>query len=376
MCRMGFTRRGESIPGLGSLAVVLLAPLVPAQNWRLVWSDEFDGPSIDRTKWQHQTGAGVWGNNELEYYTDRPENSFIRDGALVIRANRESYGGREYTSARLRTSKRGDWLYGRFEIRAKLPRGKGIWPAIWMLPTDWEYGGWPQSGEIDIIELLGDKPSKVYHSLHYGGKSPDNVASGGSYTITAGPDFAQAFHTFALEWEPEEIRWYVDGRHTLTKTSWYSAKAPFPAPFDRRFHLLLNVAVGGNWPGSPDATTVFPQTMEVDYVRVYEDAGVPAAGGQLPSDMNQDGALDIADAIGLVQWLFTGLPSPLPCGHLFLPSGGNMDLLDANGDRKIDLADAIWLLSYIFAGGAPPALGTGCVPIAGCPEVCSPPWGR
>ncbi len=244
----------------------------PLEGWTLIWNDEFKGSSIDRGKWEHEVNGWGGGNNELQYYTDRAENSYIEDGSLVIKALKETYTGedgtREYTSARLRTLNRGDWLYGRFDIRAKLPFGKGLWPAIWMLPTDWAYGGWAASGEIDIMELLGHEPSRVYGTIHYGGEYPNNLQSGGSYRLS-NSTFADDFHLFTLEWDTTEFRWYVDGKLYLTKDQWHTTSAPFPAPFNRRFHLLLNVAVGGNWPGNPDHTTVFPQMMYVDYVRVY-----------------------------------------------------------------------------------------------------------
>lgn len=243
------------------------------EGWTLVWQDEFDGPGIDGSKWEHEVNATGGGNNELQYYTARPENSYVADGALTLVARAETYTGpegtRQYTSARLRTMNRGDWLYGRIEVRARLPYGQGLWPAIWMLPTDWAYGGWAASGEIDIMELLGQDPTKVYGTLHYGGAWPANTFTGDNWVLPAG-DFAGGFHVFAVEWEQGEIRWYVDDEHVQTQTSWFSNAAPYPAPFDRRFHLILNVAVGGNWPGSPDGSTVFPQTMVVDYVRVYQ----------------------------------------------------------------------------------------------------------
>jgi beta-glucanase (GH16 family) len=245
--------------------------IIIPEGWKLVWNDEFDGTSIDDSKWSHEVNANGGGNNELQYYVDRRENSFIQDGKLVIKAIKETYTGtegtREYTSARMRTAGKGDWKYGRFEIRAKLPIGQGMWPAIWMLPTDWEYGGWPASGEIDIMELIGHEPWRVYGTLHYGGSS-DHQYSGSNYNLSAGL-FSEDFHVFTLEWDATEMNWYVDGNHYLTKTDWYSTGQPYPAPFDKRFHILLNVAVGGNWPGYPDETTVFPAQMEVDYVRVF-----------------------------------------------------------------------------------------------------------
>jgi beta-glucanase (GH16 family) len=245
----------------------------PLEGWTMVWNDEFSGSSIDRSKWEHEVNAQGGGNNELQYYTDRPENSYIENGCLVIKALKENYTGdegtRDYTSARLRTRLHGDWKYGRFDIKARLPYGKGLWPAIWLLPTDWVYGGWPASGEIDIMELIGHEPNKVYGTIHYGGTFPNNVHTGGDYTLGNG-DFSDDLHLFTLEWDTTEMKWYVDGNLYLTKNQWYSSAAAYPAPFDQRFHLLLNVAVGGNWPGDPDTTTVFPQVMVVDYVRVYE----------------------------------------------------------------------------------------------------------
>jgi len=242
-------------------------------GWELVWNDEFDGDTIDLNKWEYEVNAQGGGNNELQYYTDRPQNSRVKDGLLTIQALQETFTGpegtREYTSARLRTKNRGDWKYGRFEIKAKLPYGQGLWPAIWMLPTDWVYGGWAASGEIDIMELIGHDPATVYGTLHYGGTYPDNVHTGASYKLSFG-NFALDFHVFALEWSATEMRWFVDDSLYQVQTEWYSQGNDYPAPFNQRFHLLLNVAVGGNWPGNPDNTTSFPQRMEVDYVRVYQ----------------------------------------------------------------------------------------------------------
>jgi len=243
------------------------------EGYALVWHDEFDGLEIDDSRWEHEVNADGGGNNELQYYTDRSVNSYIENGALIIQALKEQYTGpggtRSYTSARLRTLKKGDWKYGRFEIRAKLPFGKGLWPAIWMLPTDWIYGGWPVSGEIDIMELIGDEPNKVYGTLHYGASYPNNKSSGDSYTLAQG-DFSEDFHIFMLEWEEKQFRWYIDSMFYQSQTEWWSENGAYPAPFDQYFHMLLNVAVGGNWPGNPDASTPFPQKMTVDYVRVFK----------------------------------------------------------------------------------------------------------
>lgn len=251
------------------------APPPPAGGWRLVWQDEFDGSRIDPQKWNFEVNGGGGGNNELQYYTDRPQNASVAGGVLTIQALAERYcaadGCRDYTSARLTTRNKGDWLYGRVEVRARLPGGQGLWPAIWMLPTDWAYGGWAASGEIDILEAVNAGASggnTIHGTLHYGAPWPNNTYKGGS-TVPAS-SIVDNFHVYAVEWEPAQIRFYVDGRLYHTATDWWSSGGAFPAPFNKRFHLLLNVAVGGNWPGSPNASTRFPQTMQVDYVRVYQ----------------------------------------------------------------------------------------------------------
>ena len=252
------------------LAVVTVRAADNPAGWELVWSDEFDGNSLDRLKWEFEVNARGGGNRELQYYVTN--NVRVRDGFLTIEARRQHYTGaegtREYTSSRIRTRRKGDWLQGRFDIRAKLPQGKGMWPAIWMLPTDQRYGGWPHSGEIDIMELLGHEPKRVHGTLHYANERRRHASSGKDFVLPTG-SFAEDFHVFRLDWEPTAMRWYVDDKSYHTTTNWSSGTNSFPAPFDRRFHLLLNVAVGGNWPGNPDATTLFPQAMVVDYVRVY-----------------------------------------------------------------------------------------------------------
>lgn len=247
---------------------------IPApEGWQLVWNDEFDGATINPEKWSHEVNAQGGGNNELQYYTSRSENSYIENGSLVIQALKEHYTGpegtREYTSARLRTYRKGDWKYGRFDIKAKLPYSKGIWPAIWMMPSESKYGGWAASGEIDIMELIGHEPDKVYGTLHYGGGWPNNVSSGKFYTLPQGT-FADDFHLFTIEWDTTQFRWYVDGIFYQSQSQWHTSSAPYPAPFDQYFYLILNVAVGGNWPGNPDNTTIFPQKMIIDYVRVFK----------------------------------------------------------------------------------------------------------
>lgn len=251
--------------------------------WKLVWSDEFNSNQIDRTKWNFALGGIGFGNNELEYYTDRPQNASVENGSLIIKAVKEPYMSCSYTSAKMTTQRKAFWTYGRFEIRAKLPSGKGIWPAFWLMPEDWEspnseYGGWPSCGEADIMELIGSDPSTVFGTLHYG---VPWTHTGGSNTLPAGMSFSDDYHIFALEWEPGEFRWYVDGRLYLTQNSWFGRRETeayeytYPAPFDRDFFLQLNLAVGGNWPGSPGSNTRFPQTLAIDYVRVYRKDNYP-----------------------------------------------------------------------------------------------------
>ena len=246
-------------------------------NYQLVWSDEFDGNTIDDSKWSYDLGDGCqisdnlcgWGNNELEYYTARPENAYLDNGNLVIEAKKETplyLGEHQYTSARMVTKNKGDWKYGRIDVRAKLPIGQGIWPAIWMLSTEEKYGGWPKSGEIDIMEYVGHKPNEIFGTIHYGHdfwrfNSQDTILSEGT--------FADDFHVFTAIWNEDCIQFQLDGKNYGVPNS-RSTVLPTTYPFDQKFHMLINIAVGGNLPGNPDATTVFPQKMEVDYVRVYQ----------------------------------------------------------------------------------------------------------
>lgn len=232
--------------------------------WALDWSDEFDGTVLDKGKWVAETGGNGWGNNELQYYTGRPENLRVVDGKLVIEAKKEKFDAREYTSARIKTAGLKERTYGRYEARIKIPRGQGIWPAFWMLGNDVGTAGWPASGEIDIMENIGREPGIVHGTMHGPGYSAEN---GFGAPSAIGPAvFADDFHVFAVEWEPSEVRWYRDGilyhkaRPELVKGAWV---------FEHPFFILLNVAVGGGWPGNPDSSTVFAQQMLVDYVRVY-----------------------------------------------------------------------------------------------------------
>lgn len=256
------------------IALALLWGCRPKQTpagYQLVWSDEFDYSGLpDSTRWSFDTegNAWNWGNNELQNYTaNRLENARVGNGVLFITALKEEMGGKSYTSARLITKEKGDWLYGRFEISAKLPTGRGLWPAIWMLPTDGEYGGWPDGGEIDIMENVGYDPDTIVGSAHT--KSYNHSIGTHKNARIAIPDCHNNFHVYALEWEPQEYRLFVDSILYFTFKNEGSGFAAWP--FDKRFHLLLNVAVGGNWGGQMGVDdAVFPQIMEVDYVRVYQ----------------------------------------------------------------------------------------------------------
>ena len=271
---------------LGILGLAFAVAGVHAQNWTLVWADEFDADTLNTDKWSYMIGDGTeyglpsgWGNEELQYY--REENVTVSDGNLHITAKKESFGGKGYTSGRIRSIEKGDWTYCRVEFQAKMPKGQGLWAAVWMLPTDETYGGWAASGELDIMEYLGHETQIVHGTLHFGGTWPNNQYKGAPYE-TSGWGFDREFHNFAMEWEEGEIRWYVDGilYQTQGQGDWNTSGAPFPAPFDQRFHLLINLAVGGNWPGSPDGSTVFPQELSLDYIRVYQDEGTGIGQGE------------------------------------------------------------------------------------------------
>jgi beta-glucanase (GH16 family) len=248
-------------------------------TWSLVWWDEFNGTSLNTSDWNYDFGTGCpslcgWGNNELQYY--RAENVAVSGGNLVITSLAESFGGASFTSGKVHTRNKQSFLYGRVEMRAKIPTGDGMWPAFWMMPQDNVYGGWAASGEIDIMESANSTTS-VGGTIHYGGSWPNNVSTSGSYSL-GGANFADEFHIYAIEWEPDAIRWYVDGVLYSTKTSsqWYTNAAPGnpQAPFDQAFYIILNTAVGGNYTGCTDPgciTASLPQQYLIDYVRVYHD---------------------------------------------------------------------------------------------------------
>lgn len=240
-------------------------PEIP--GYTLVWNDEFDKTNIDLTKWEHEVNGDGGGNNELQYYTNLPTNSFIENGHLVIKAIYENYQNRYFTSARIRSKYKGDWLYGRIEVSAKLPTGKGTWPAIWMLSTDWEYGGWPESGEIDIMEHVGYDPNVVHGSIHT--KAYNHVLGTQKTAKLTIPTATTEYHKYTIEWFEDHINFYIDSIKYFTFNNENKGWAYWP--FDKRFHLILNLAVGGNWGGAQGIDlNAFPAKMEIDYVRVYK----------------------------------------------------------------------------------------------------------
>jgi beta-glucanase (GH16 family) len=286
--------------------------------WTLVWSDEFEGDALDRSKWDCDLGNGFyddrnqtwvpgWGNEELQHYTDDEENISVRDSCVTIRALPSSQHDCGYTSARLKTRARDGRVlfakrYGRFEFRARVPWGKGLWPALWMLPAADLYGGWAASGEIDLMEIVGEQPEQVLSSLHFGSAAPRRTLITATHPLPPG-QLVSGWHTYAVEWEPGEIRFDVDGVPTCRYDHWWSCGIardgqgveaaceadlhPWPAPFDQPFYLIMNVAVGGNFPGKPNAETRFPAELVVDWVRVYDKVGgygpaTPRGPGVMP----------------------------------------------------------------------------------------------
>ena len=231
-------------------------------GYTLVWSDEFSGTTLDASVWNQEIGNNNGNNHELEYYTNSPKNTFVSDGNLIIEARKETVSTFNYTSGRMTTQNKKFFKYGRIDIRAKLPVSTGLWPALWMLGTNITSVGWPACGEIDIMELIGTYPGRVYSTLHW--QNANSHASYGlNYSLTSG-DFSQQFHVFSMVWTKDNIKSYVDDKLYFTMTT------TDIAAFNAEQFFIFNVAVGGDWPGSPDATTTFPQRMFVDYVRVFQ----------------------------------------------------------------------------------------------------------
>jgi beta-glucanase (GH16 family) len=247
---------------------------IPPQGKKLVWCDEFNTVGKpDSTKWNYDLGDGChfscgWGNNELQYYTSKHENVRVENGLLIIEAVSEKIKSSQYSSARIVTKGKASWLYGKFEIRAKLPKGTGTWPAIWMLPTDWKYGGWPASGEIDIMEHVGYDQGVVHGTIHTDAYNHTKNTQIGKQVVV--DTCSEAFHLYSLEWTPDRLIFFIDEKlyQTIDRKGGDTFKE---WPFDQPFHIIMNLAVGGNWGGKNGVdTSIWPQRMEVDYVRVYQ----------------------------------------------------------------------------------------------------------
>lgn len=287
---------------MGKTLVALLATAISmagAQTWTQVWSDEFDGNGLpDASKWSYDVGGGGYGNAELQYYTDaRLENASVSNGVLSITARKEAFGGNQYTSARMVTRGKGDWLYGKVEVRAKLPKGRGMWPAIWMLPTDWEYGDWPSSGELDIMENVGYDSTVINCNIHTQAYNHTIGTNKGDKLALEDPWYT--WHVYSVRWYPDSVSYWVDDRHVFSFANEHKDYKTWP--YDKRFHLILNVAVGGSWGGAQGVDdSRFPQTMQVDYVRVYslDDGSMPEPVAPPPGELIWNG--DFAQ--GSLKW--------------------------------------------------------------------------
>ena len=236
-------------------------------GYTLVWNDEFNGTTINSGNWNFETGGGGWGNNELEYYTSSPNNAYISNGKLIIEARQETIGSNNYTSARMNTAGKQSFQYGRIDIRAKLPVAQGMWPALWMLGSNFSSVGWPACGETDIMELVGSNSKQVTGSIHWAQSNGTSGTVNNSYALASG-DFSQQFHVFSLIWKLNYVQILVDGIPYMTATNASLSSGTWP--FNNPSFFIFNVAVGGNWPGNPTVSTTFPQRMFVDYIRVFQ----------------------------------------------------------------------------------------------------------
>lgn len=284
----------------------------------VLWEDDFDGEEVNRTHWNIEYDNSGGGNAELQYYTPRDTNVYIENGKLIIRALKEEFEGRSYTSGKLTTKGLADWKYGRLEASIKMAEGRGMWPAFWMMPSESKYGGWPNSGEIDIVELIGHDTNTVYGTLHYG--PPWNYTNG-MYSLEEGY-FSDTAHRYSIEWAPDSIKWYVNDERYSIKTKDSLRRPEQWRAFQERFYIILNLAVGGNWPGDPDENTRFPQTMEIDYVRVYGDPSMQEI-------IAADSAYPMATG---VRYSFTAIPGAVfnwavPSGAVITGGQGTSSIL-------------------------------------------------
>ena len=295
-------------------------------NYVLVWSDEFDGPNIDVNKWNFQIGTGSWGwgNGEHQYYTNRLDNAFIQDGKLIIKALNENYQGSNYTSARMTTQNKGDWLYGKIKASIRVPSAGGTWPAFWMMPTNSVYGGWPNSGEMDIMEHYGCNAGEVASTVHNNVYNWNGGIQPTSYLLDV--TATSEFHVYEMEWTEDELRFFVDG---IWIGSYYNQNTGWQQwPYDQEFYVILNLAIGSHFMPCSTEDNLFPQLYEIDYVRVYQLSECGLLG-----DNNQDGILDVLDIVAIVDAII---------------SDEHNDCNDLNGDNTLDVLDIIMLVDEII----------------------------
>ncbi|MFB9328136.1 RICIN domain-containing protein [Paenibacillus aurantiacus] len=328
-----------------TLVIALLVSLLPMTKanaaYNLVWSDEFNGTSIDQNNWSFEigNGSGGWGNNELEYYTNRPENARIENGNLVIEARKENYGGMAYTSARLKSQGKKSFKYGRIEARIKMPKGQGLWPAFWTLGSDIGTIGWPKSGEIDIMEHVNNE-NNTHGYIHWDANG--HAQYGGASQAV---DVTQ-YHVYSVEWTSSAIKWFIDG--VQFREANIANNINSTEEFHKDHFLLLNMAVGGNWPGSPDGSTVFPAKMYVDYVRVYQDGATPPPSSGIVNggtykliNVNSGKALDVASAgtaPGTNVQIWSDNGSGAQKWTLYQNADGSYKLINVNSGHALDVA--------------------------------------
>jgi len=270
MVKKAYLSAQRTIVAAGMASFLLISVFTVASSaqslagWNLVWSDEFNGDAVDNSKWGLELQEGDHGSTS---YSSRPQNLFVANGCLALQAQKENYNGQPYSSSQVSTRNKASWCYGRIDVRAKLPAGKGMWPAIWLMPVSSAYGGWPSSGEIDIMENLGANTRLDYTTIHFG---PGNQSLQKTCTAPATATLSDSFHVYTMIWDSLSFSFYLDTINYGTISQWAPSNVAYPKPFDKPFFLILDLVVGGNWGGMPDNNTVFPQSMLVDWVHVYK----------------------------------------------------------------------------------------------------------
>jgi beta-glucanase (GH16 family) len=305
------------------LLITVVPEAQPLDGWSLVWSDEFDSTALDGSKWLLELSEGDHG---MSAYTSRPQNLAVSNGCLVLQAQKETYGGKPYTSTQVSSRGKAFWKYGRFDIRAKLPVGRGMWPAIWMMPNKRIYGTWPRNGEIDIMENLGDKMNLFYSTLHY---STIHDSKQGTCTTPGATTLSDSFHVYTMIWDTTSFAFYFDSVHNYWNCDdWKPDSLSFPKPFDQDFFMLFDLAVGGEWGGPPDSTTLFPQKMLVDWVRVYKRNNNAQVIRRNEPAMLQHGQVNIKSS-----WIDVQLPSETFTGFTLHDMAGR-EVIRFNGGNS------------------------------------------